>query len=96
MDRLAVNDLQPPEPPKTFYLNRVKDASGVSGQGVVAVGVQLPSGRCVVEWITDAVGEYSIGIYSSLDGVKKVHGHSGNTDIVFYTNEVPDGEASGS
>ena len=64
---------------KHFYLERVEDASGVSGTGIVARGVVLPSGACVLEWLTF---HSSIAIYKNLEDVEKIHGHEGRTKVV--------------
>lgn len=53
--------------------------SGVSGIGIVAVGVELPSGKCVVEWMK---WPYSLSIHDNMDAVKAVHGHGGKTKVV--------------
>ena len=73
-----------PEQPKSspigrrFYLKRVVDASGVSGTGRVAFGIQMPSGKAVIEWLTSTPSE---GIYNSLEECLKVHGHEGATNV---------------
>ncbi len=65
---------------KRFHFDRVEDASGVSGTGVVAEGCLFETGEAVVHWL----GKYgSINIYHSIDDVIKVHGHEGRTKIVF-------------
>lgn len=65
---------------KIFYLMRHVDATGTSGTGVVAIGCQLPSGTCVMEWTSYHT---SLGIYRNINDVVSLHGHSGNTDIVW-------------
>lgn len=62
-----------------FYLNRREDVSGVSGVGVVARGVILPSGHAIMEWLTFTS---SIGIYKSLNDLMEIHNHEGRTEIV--------------
>jgi hypothetical protein len=37
--------------PRRFQLIRYEDESGVSGTGVVAVGVEFPSGYVQMEWL---------------------------------------------
>lgn len=64
---------------KTFYLKRNEDKSGVSGTGIVAVGVVLPSGRAVVEWLSFYS---SVNTYQNLEHVKKIHGHEGKTELI--------------
>lgn len=64
---------------KHFYLKRNEDESGVSGTGVVARGVVLPSGHCVLEWLTFTS---SIAIYKSINDVIEIHGHHGKTEVL--------------
>lgn len=75
-------------PPKIrkFYLNREEDESGVSGTGIVAVGVELPSKRCVIEWISKRTDANSLGIYDNMEDLEKVHGHEGKTKVKFYND----------
>lgn len=63
---------------KRFLLKRVIDSSGVSGVGYVAFGICMPSGKVIIEWLTETSSE---AIYSSLEDCVAVHGHSGNTVI---------------
>ena len=65
---------------KTFYLERKEDVSGVSGTGRVAIGAIYPSGRAVIEWLTES---RSINIYESVSDVEKIHGHEGRTILVW-------------
>lgn len=65
--------------PRVFALLRAYDVSGMSGTGVVAMGVQLPSGACVIEWLGPPHG---INIYRDLAGLA-VHEHGGATTIVW-------------
>ena len=62
-----------------FYLKRKVDVSGTSGTGLVARGVILPSGKCVLEWLTFHT---SVAIYSNIDDVEKIHGHDGATEVI--------------
>jgi hypothetical protein len=64
---------------KPFYLKRVEDETGVSGEGIVALGVVLPSGICIIEWLTFTS---SINQYKNIDHVEDVHGHDGKTEII--------------
>lgn len=74
----------PNELPKTFYLKRSEDESGVSGTGVVATGVLFPSGKAVLEWLTF---HSSIGVYQNIEDVTKIHGHNGKTVVVFTESD---------
>lgn len=84
--RDILSEKKPPKISK-FYLNRVEDESGVSGTGIVAVGVKLPSGRCILEWVSKRTSANSLGIYDDMDDLKKVHGHDGKTEVVYYDGE---------
>jgi hypothetical protein len=72
------------EPIKEFYLSRINDESGVSGTGIVARGVILPSGHCCLEWLTFTS---SIAIYKSVQDLEAIHGHGGKTMLIFGTPE---------
>ena len=73
-------NLYRPAQARLFHLQRSKDSTGVSGTGKIAVGVQFPSGRVVLQWQT---GTPSITIFDSLDDMTKVHGHAGDTKVVW-------------
>lgn len=64
---------------KPFYLQRNVDSSGISGTGVVAVGVVMPSGTCILEWCTF---HSSIAHYKNIADVESIHGHKGNTQVI--------------
>jgi hypothetical protein len=64
---------------REFYLQRIIDDSGVSGTGIVARGVVLLSGQCVLEWTTK---HSSIGIYPNLTELLKIHGHGEHTKLM--------------
>jgi len=63
-----------------FELMRDEDISGVSGIGLVAVGVVFPSGRVVLEWLGS---RSTFGIYNNLADVERIHGHDGKTRVLF-------------
>ncbi|HMH92571.1 MAG TPA: hypothetical protein VK586_15985 [Streptosporangiaceae bacterium] len=66
--------------PRLFALHRGEDVTGVSGEGVVAHGVQFADGQVVLRWL----GEYaSTVIWPDLDAAMHVHGHDGRTRAVF-------------
>jgi hypothetical protein len=73
---------------KEFYLDRIDDETGISGVGVVARGVVLPSGRVVLEWSTF---HSSINIYQNFSDIEAIHGHHGKTRVVMGTpgGEIP-------
>ena len=62
-----------------FHLVRSEDVSGISGTGVVAKGVRLPSGKIALEWCTEITP--TIGIYDNIEIVEQVHGHGGKTVV---------------
>ncbi|MDA8345465.1 MAG: hypothetical protein M0Z66_08275 [Thermaerobacter sp.] len=61
---------------RPFYLHRIVDASGVSGTGIVAVGVVLPSGKAVLEWCSRWK---TVTVFESIGQVERIHGHAGRT-----------------
>ena len=63
---------------KCFELIRLEDATGVSGVGRVAEGVQFENGKCALNWLTDLT---SIAIYDSIDILIAIHGHNGMTKV---------------
>lgn len=69
---------------RRFFLQRVRDVTGVSGTGRVADGVQFPDGVCVVRW-RGAVP--STVVWPDATGLEKVHGHNGATIIVWVDSE---------
>lgn len=64
---------------KEYYLQRNEDFSGVSGTGIVAEGVILPSGKCVHEWSQSYVTSHNI--YPNIQSVQHIHGHEGRTIV---------------
>lgn len=71
---------------KEFYLQRIEDETGISGTGVVARGVILPSGSVCLEWSTF---HSSICIYKNISDVEAIHGHHGKTVVVMGAPVVP-------
>jgi hypothetical protein len=67
--------------PRTFYLDRNNDVSGVSGTGIVAWGCLFPDGRAVVRWATATA---STVVYDNIQQVIAIHGHQGGTVVKFY------------
>ena len=62
-----------------FWLRRLEDKTGISGVGIIAEGIEFSNGKCVISWLTEFK---SIGIYNSIEDVKKIHGHNGKTEIL--------------
>ena len=68
--------------PRAFVLVREEDLTGISGEGIVAGGVEFPDGTVVLRWYSDwptSVVFHERGIES----VEAVHGHGGKTKVVW-------------
>ncbi len=65
---------------RTFFLDRIEDATGISGTGRVAEGVQFSNGWCAMSWLTQHT---SVAFYPSIETLEAIHGHGGKTRIVF-------------
>lgn len=63
---------------KRFKLVRAVDATGISGTGRVAEGVQFRDGTCVMRWLTDT---RSTAYYDSIEDLVTIHGHGGQTVV---------------
>lgn len=76
---------------KRFILYRERDATGVSGTGVVATGVVWPDGHAALRWkADDRDAASSTSVWSSVADLLRVHGHGGLSKI-FYL----DGDSNG-
>lgn len=65
---------------RRFELHRDVDTSGVSGLGIVAEGVEFSSGVCALTWLTS---NKVVAFYDNIKTVETVHGHGGNTRVVW-------------
>lgn len=65
---------------RRFYLYRDEDATGISGTGVIAEGVELKNGVAVLSWLTEHT---STAIYDSVKELILIHGHKGKTRLLF-------------
>lgn len=65
---------------RLFELHREVDASGVSGTGRVAEGVEYSNGMCSLTWLTPF---RCVNIYESMKTLEAVHGHGGATKVVW-------------
>lgn len=65
---------------RRFVLQRNQDATGISGTGDVAEGVQFSNGWCALSWLT---GMHSVGVYPNLVQLEAIHGHNGKTVVRF-------------
>jgi hypothetical protein len=73
---------------RRFELHRYEDASGVSGTGVVAQGVQFDDGSCALHWLSQHA---STAVYDSVADIEVIHGHGGLTRVAWIDaeNTVP-------
>jgi hypothetical protein len=63
---------------RLFHLVRDVDVSGVSGEGIVAEGVELSDGTAVMRWF----GELTCtAVYKNIDSLLQIHGHEGSTNV---------------
>jgi hypothetical protein len=69
-----------------FYLERGEDVSGSSGIGRVAEGFVYEDGHVAVRWL---VAPFSFALYESVEDVKEIHGHQGQTRLVPAIDEQP-------
>jgi hypothetical protein len=56
----------------------------VSGTGIVAEGVLLSDGRCVLHWLLEVD---AINIYRSDEDLIAIHGHGGKTVILWCQDD---------
>lgn len=79
---MTENQAEPDVTPKAklFHLVRMKDVSGVSGTGVVAIGTEYPNGKCTISWLHEVS---CIGVYDSMSQLVAIHGHEGATTVIY-------------
>jgi hypothetical protein len=65
---------------RRFFIQRDTDASGISGTGKVAEGCLYDTGWVGLVWLGEHV---TLSFYPSIDEVTAIHGHGGNTSIVW-------------
>ena len=65
---------------RRFRLQRHRDITGVSGEGLVANGVVFFGGVCIVHWRGPFV---STTVHQGIESVETVHCHDGLTSIVW-------------
>jgi len=87
---------------RRYRLVREEDETGVSGTGIVGVGVEFPDGQAVFMWTNDAnpdgpdTNMNSVYVYpGGIADVREVHGHSGKTRVewVDSSRAVREGDA---
>lgn len=69
---------------RRFYLYRQVDDTGVSGTGMVALGVQFPDGAVAIRWLGD---NPSTVLWGHLEGAMAVHGHDGHTVPIWLDDD---------
>lgn len=63
---------------RRFILDRREDATGTSGTGVVAEGVEFSNGQVVIHWLSQLE---AINVYANRIVLEKLHGHDGRTAV---------------
>lgn len=71
---------------RLFELHRDIDVSKVSGEGVVAQGVQFDNGQCCMTWLTQW---NSVAVYPDIETLEAIHGHNGGTRVVWVEGPAP-------
>lgn len=72
--------------PRSFVVQRDEDVSGISGEGVVAEGVQFSDGWVVTHWLDQPpMNEPKTDVWHNkgAEPFEKIHGHSGATRILW-------------
>lgn len=70
----------------TFRLYRERDVTGISGEGVIAEGVQFSDGWVVTHWLDQPPmwePKTDVWHHKGTGPVTKIHGHDGATRIVW-------------
>jgi len=75
---------------RRFVLEREVDVSGTSGTGIVAEGCEFTSGIVAITWLS-AMGTWAW--YSNIKTIDGVHGHDGNTRVVWIDDEPKNSHA---
>ena len=83
-ERRAAERALPERRHRRFYLYRDVDATGVSGTGVVAEGVEFSNGWCGVTWLSQHT---SVVFYPSIADVAVIHGHGGLTRVIWLDED---------
>lgn len=78
-----------PNCPRPFALYRQVDHTGYSGKGLVVYGAHFPhSGKAVINWAVPDRPK-SLTAFDHLAEVTDVHGHGGDTRLVWLTPPPP-------
>lgn len=70
---------------KIFLLVRTEDATGTSGTGIVAEGVEFSNGQVALHWLSQLE---SVSIYANIKVVEKLHGHEGSTVVKYCERAI--------
>ena len=81
--------------PRRFELVRHEDASGTSGTGIVAVGVEYPDGAVHMQWRNgenadlpiDENGMATKPAPTGAEATEVIHGHGGRTELRWIDEE---------
>ena len=65
---------------RTFLLVRTEDVSGVSGEGIVAEGIEFHDGQVVMSWFGV---HHSLEIHPCIEKIETLHGHGGKSKVVW-------------
>lgn len=77
---------------RRFVLIRDVDPNGISGTGLVTEGVRFRDGVCAMHWVS---AHRSTCVYDSVEDLLAIHGHEGNTRILWLDEaEDEDDEAT--
>lgn len=69
---------------RRFVFIRDEDETGISGKGLVVMGVQYPDEECHYRWMSEWRTNQQA---PSLEHLFRIHGHGGRTRIVFLDDE---------
>lgn len=65
---------------KPFYLMRHQDLSGLSGTGIIAIGVVYPNGKAHMQWVSYKT---SFEMHDSVENLIDIHSHGGATELLW-------------
>lgn len=63
---------------RRFVLDRSEDATGTSGTGIVAEGIEFSNGKVALHWLSH-LG--AVNVYDSMMVTTTLHGHDGRTVV---------------
>lgn len=80
---------------RRFYLNRIEDNTGTSGEGIVAIGVEYPDGAVHMQWLNDQNPDLEtesngVAFKPAPDGTeatREIHGHGGRTEVIWIDEQ---------